>query len=218
MNRRGIVRASEKFAKKHLAKGDPGHDFWHAVRVRNNAEIINKEEKGDWFVIQLAALLHDVGDRKIMGTAEDDHSLTRKFLKKQKVTEDVFGAVMNIVENMSFSQSLSQKNLKKSIEFKVVQDADRLDSIGAIGIARCFSYGAKRGRPLYNPEKIANQISTTKKYVKMMSPSSLHHFDEKLFFLKDLMNTRTAKKIATKRHAYMKEYVIQFKKEWEGKK
>lgn len=125
--------------------------------------------------------------------------------------------VIFIIKNMSFSKSLNNKKEKASKEFYIVQDADRLDAIGAIGVARAFAYGGSKSRPLYDPTKKAQKISTTKNYEKLQS-STLHHFEEKLFLLKDLLNTKTAKKIANERNIFMKKYVQQFLDEWNGKK
>lgn len=212
-----IIRNAEKFVQKALAGEGTGHDWWHIQRVRNNAKLICKTEKANLFTIDLALLLHDVGDRKVINAEEDDYSIARNFLKKQKVPEKTIEEVMFIIENISFSKSLNSKKNSASIEFYIAQDADRLDAMGAIGIARAFAYGGKKSRPLYDPTKKAQKLTSTKNYRKLNS-SSLHHFEEKLFLLKDLMNTKTAKKIAQERHAYMKAYVRQFLLEWDGKR
>lgn len=212
-----IIKNTENFAKSQLSKEGTGHDFWHIERVRNNAFQINKIEKADLFVIELSVLLHDVGDRKVIKKEEDDYTIAENFLKSQKLPIEVVEKVMFIIKNMSFSKSLNKKRVNFSKEFYVVQDADRLDAIGAIGIARAFAYGGSKGRPLYDPTKKAQKINTTKNYRKTQS-STLHHFEEKLFLLKDLMNTKTAKKIAEKRNVFMRKYVEQFLKEWVGKR
>ena len=165
--------------------------------------------------MELAILLHDVGDRKVIKKDEDDYSIAENFLKKQKVPDNIIEKIMSIIKNMSFSKSLNTKNTLASMEFYVVQDADRLDALGAIGIARAFAYGGSKGRPLYDPTKQARKLSTTKNYRKPGN-STLHHFEEKLLLLKDLMNTKTAKKIAQKRHNYMQNYLKQFLAEWKG--
>ncbi len=217
MNKQSIITATEIFVQEKLGTEGTGHDWWHIERVRNNAHLINKSEKGNRFVIDLAVLLHDVGDRKVIGKEEDDYTIAENFLRKMKVSDEVTGHVMFIIKNMSFSKSLNNKRESASLEFFVVQDADRLDALGAIGIARAFAYGGSKSRPLYNPAKKAQKVNTSKNYKKLES-SSFHHFEEKLFLLKDLMNTKTARKIAGKRHDYIKEYTEQFLAEWHGKK
>lgn len=210
-----ILKNTINFTKKQLSEEGTGHDWWHIERVLNNARLITKTEKVDWFIVELAILLHDVGDRKVINKEEDDYSIARNFLKKQKVSPDSIERIMFIIENMSFSKSLNSKKEKAPIEFYVVQDADRLDALGAVGIARVFTYSGSKGRPIYDPTKKAQKIDTTKNYQKHNS-SALHHFEEKLFLLKDLMNTKSARKIAAKRHVYMKNYVKTFFSEWRG--
>ncbi len=216
MNKKSIISKTENFVKKCLAGEGTGHDWWHIERVLNNAKLINKTEKGDMFVISLAVLLHDVGDRKVINTKEDDYTIAKTFLEKQKVKDDIIETVMYIIKNMSFSKNLDTKRLKESKEFYVVQDADRLDAIGAIGIARTFAYGGSKSRPIYNPLVKAQKIKTTKSY-QAFNSSTLHHFDEKLLLLKDLMNTKTGKKIAIKRTDYMIRFKERFLNEWEGR-
>lgn len=217
MKRKFILKTTENFVKKALAGEGTGHDWWHVERVRNNALLINKTEKADGFIIELAVLLHDVGDRKVIKQEEDDYTIAEDFLKKQKVTDEVVEHVMFIIKNMSFSKSLNHKKNNVPKEFYVVQDADRLDAIGAIGIARAFAYGGSKDRPLYDPTKKAQKINSTKNYRKLNS-STFHHFEEKLLLLKDLMNTKTAQKVAEKRNTYMEKYMQQFLSEWNGEK
>jgi uncharacterized protein len=216
MNKNKIINTAELFVKDKLANEATGHDWWHIVRVRNIAKTICKTEKVDWFIVDLALLLHDVGDRKVIQKEEDDYSIAENFLKKQTVTNDIIQQIMFIIKNMSFSKSLATKLTHATNEFYVVQDADRLDALGAIGIARLFAYGGSKGRPLYDPTKKAQKINTTKNYRKLKS-SSFHHFYEKILLLKDLMNTKTAKKIAERRHKYIENYMKEFLLEWEGK-
>jgi uncharacterized protein len=158
-----------------------------------------------------------VGDRKVIQQEEDDYSIAENFLKRQKVSKEAIEHVMFIIKNMSFSKSLNKKKENVSKEFYIVQDADRLDAIGAIGIARAFIYGGSKGRPIYDPTKKAQKINTTKNYRKLNS-STFHHFEEKLLLLKDLMNTKSAKKIANKRNDFMESYLKQFLAEWNGNK
>jgi len=217
MNKKIILKNAENFVKKALEKECTGHDRWHIKRVSENAKLINKTEKGDSFVISLAAVLHDIGDRKVIGKDDDDYSIAENFLKKQKVSGDIIDDVMFIIKNMSFSKTLTNKIHDASIEFYIVQDADRLDAIGAIGIARAFAYGGNRGRLLYDPTKKAQKFTSTKSYHKLNS-STLHHFEEKLLLLKDLMNTKTAKRIARARTKFMEKYLEQFQEEWNGRR
>lgn len=217
MTHAAVIKSAERFVHKALAGEGTGHDWWHIERVRNNAKLMCKTEKADLFIVDLALLLHDVGDRKVINAMEDDYSIARNFLEKQKVPVQTIEQIMFIIENMSFSTSLNRKKDSAPIEFYIVQDADRLDAMGAIGIARVFAYGGKMARPLYDPTKKAQTFTTTKSYRKAKS-SSLHHFEEKLFLLKSLMNTKTAKRIAQERHVYMKDYVQQFLLEWSGKR
>lgn len=217
MKKELILKKTENFVKNALAGEGTGHDWWHIERVLNNARLINKTEKADAFVIELAVLLHDVGDRKVIKQEEDDYTIAENFLKKQKVDNKVIEQVMFVIKNMSFSKSLNSKKVDVSKELYVVQDADRLDAIGAIGIARAFAYGGSKERPLYDPTKKAQKINSTKNYRKLNS-STFHHFEEKLLLLKDLMNTKTARKIAEKRNEYMRKYLEQFLAEWNGKK
>jgi len=217
MKKNLILKKTESFTKKALNNEGTGHDWWHIDRVRNNARLINSIERADGFIVELAVLLHDVGDRKVIKQKEDDYSIAENFLKKQKVSADVIERVMFIIQNMSFSKSLNNKKENVSKEFYIVQDADRLDAIGAIGVARAFMYGGSKGRLMYDPTKKAQRINTTKNYRKLNS-STFHHFEEKLLLLKDLMNTKAAKKIADNRNKFMDKYLEQFLYEWNGKR
>jgi len=215
MQRKSLVKQTEQFVKNKLNGEGTGHDWWHIIRVRNNAQAICKTEKADKFIVDLAILLHDVGDRKVINKDEDDYLIAENFLKENKASEDTIEKVMFIIKNMSFSKTLNNK-LKASIEFYVVQDADRLDAMGAIGIARAFAFGGSKSRLIFDPTKKAQKIDTKENYRRMES-STFHHFYEKLLLLKNLMNTKTAKKIALKRHKYMQDYMKQFLLEWEGR-
>lgn len=215
MDRQPIIDRVESFAKDRLSGEPTGHDWWHAVRVRNNSRHLQSIEGGDIDVIDLASYIHDIGDRKVLGTDEDDHSIARKFLQEIGVDTPTIEHVMYIVENMSYSKSIDNPNVEKSTEFQVVQDADRLDALGAIGVARAFAYGGRAGRLLYNPEESAQDFATTAAY-KNSKGSTLAHFDEKLFRLRDTFNTATARKIAARREAYMRGFYDQFLNEWDG--
>ncbi len=217
MNKQAILKKTVLFVKKSLVGEGTGHDWWHIERVYNNARTINKKEKADQFIIDLAVLLHDVGDRKVIGKAEDDYTIAENFLKANKVPGEVIDQVLFIIKNMSFSHSLNKRRTDASKEFHIVQDADRLDALGAIGIARAFAFGGSKHRPLYDPTKKPQPINTTANYRKLES-SSFHHFYEKILLLKDLMNTPTGTSIAKQRHQYLQAYMKQFLLEWEGRK
>jgi uncharacterized protein len=209
-----LIRDTENFVKEKLAHDGSGHDWWHIHRVRENARRINKTEKGDWLIIELATLLHDVGDKKVIKANEDDYSIALNYLKNKEVKSETIENVISIIKHMSFRHSLANKSVQKSKEFDVVQDADRLDAVGAIAVARVFTYGGNRNRPLYNPNLKMKKL--TKSNYEKGYQSSLHHFWEKLFLLKDLFNTKSAKKLALKRHKYMEGFVKQFLLEWDG--
>lgn len=211
-----VITETESFVKARLLGEGTGHDWWHAVRVRNTARSLHQQEGGDPFVIDLAALLH-VGDRKVLGTEHDDDSIAENFLQDNGVNRLIADHVLHIIRNMSYSKSLqSGDTAPRSIEFQIVQDADRLDALGAIGIARAFAFGGSRSRPLYDPDYEAQDFATRDAYVTNDKGSSLHHFDEKLLKLKDLLNTDTAKKLAKNRDDYMREFKERFLAEWNG--
>lgn len=212
-----IIKATETFVKSRLLGEGTGHDWWHAVRVRNIAQTLQANEGGDVTIITLATLLHDVGDRKVLGTEQDDYSIATNFLEQQGVDQQIIDHIVHIISRMSFSKSLDNSNPdSESIEFQIVQDADRLDALGAIGIARAFAYGGSRGRPLYDPDYTAQDFSSREAYINNKDGSTLHHFDEKLLKLKDLLNTKTAKQIAENRDNYMREFQQRFMTEWNG--
>lgn len=217
MNEEQITQNAEVFVKERLGGEGTGHDWWHIARIRASAKTIHESEGGNWFIIDLALLLHDVGDRKVINQTEDDYTIAENFLRDNGVTEEIIDTVMFIIKNMSFSKSLKNKHEDAPIEFYIVQDADRLDAIGAIGIARAFAYGGSKLRPLYDPTISASEFETTEQY-RQANTSSFHHFDEKLLHIKDLLNTDGAKKIAEGRHKYMQDFMTQFLDEWSGKK
>lgn len=218
MNKRLITKEAEDFTRDKLSGESSGHDWWHIVRVRNIAQKICEIEGGDSWVVDIALLLHDVGDRKVIKQDDDDYTIAEDFLRRQRVDDNIRQQIMTIIMNMSFSKSLGSDTFTpRSIEFQIVQDADRLDALGAIGIARAFAYGGSRERPLYDPTYSAQNFLSRDDYIKAQG-SSLHHFDEKLLHLKDLLNTSAAKKIALERDDYMREFQQRFLDEWSGKK
>lgn len=215
MNHNELIEKTEQFVKTRLSSESTGHDWWHAVRVINLAKRIHENEGGNWLVIELALLLHDVGDRKVIQQDDDDYTVAEDFLHSIHVEQQLIDRIMSIIKTMSYSKSFDGVEHDDSIEFYIVQDADRLDAIGAIGIGRTFAFGGSRGRLLYDPEYISSTFTSSEAYKKSTS-STLHHFDEKLFLLKDSLHTETARKIAVERDAFMHQFVDQFMNEWNG--
>lgn len=210
-----VIENTKAFVRKHLGTEGTGHDFWHASRVRNTATAIQAVEGGDPLIVELAAWLHDVGDRKVLNQPDDDPTVAANFLRTQKISPAIIDAVMDIIEHMSYSKSLDNPSAKKTLEQKIVEDADKLDAVGAIGIARAFSFGGNRNRLIYDPEYTAQTFTSSKEY-KNAGGSTFHHFEEKLLLLKDLMNTKAGKAIAKDRDIYMREFLKQFLEEWDG--
>lgn len=218
MNPSKIIENTIEYVKNELKNAEGGHDWFHIERVFKNAILISKEESVDIFVVSLAALLHDIADAKFY---KGDETIGPKkasdFLKQQKVAVKTHGHVVNIIKHISFKNSLDKNATKfSSKELEVVQDADRLDAIGAIGIARCFNFGGFKNRAIYNPE-ILPKLNLSKEDYKNSDAPSINHFYEKLLLLKDQMNTSTGKKIAADRHRFMELYLEQFYNEWNGK-
>ncbi len=213
--KKDILLKTETFVKEHL-EGDSGHDWWHIHRVRNVALTIGSEEQADLFIVELAALLHDIADHKFNdGDETVGPKIAREWLESLNVDEASIEHVCKIIKDISF-KGAGVRTPMHTIEGKVVQDADRLDAIGAIGIARAFSYGGFKNRELYNPNHPPTMHTSFDAY-KKDDGHTINHFYEKLFLLKDRMNTRTGKTIAEERHKFMQNYVHQFLKEWDGK-
>jgi len=210
------IRKTIAFVKTELATAEGGHDWFHIERVYKNALLISKTETVDELIVSLAALLHDIADAKFHNGDESiGPKKAAEFLFKMNVDEAVIQRVTTIISEMSFKNSIGGKAQERSIEFQVVQDADRLDAIGAIGIARCFNYGGFKNRKLYDPE-IAPKLNMTKEEYKKSNGPTINHFYEKLLLLKDEMNTKTGKQIAEERHTFMESYLKQFYAEWSG--
>ncbi|WP_445954968.1 HD domain-containing protein [Yeosuana sp.] len=204
------------FVKEQLADAEGGHDWFHIERVYNNAKLISKTENVDVFVVALGALLHDIADSKFHNGDETvGPKIAREFLFKLNVDSLVIEHVIQIIENISFKGGNEAQNFH-SPELDVVQDADRLDAMGAIGIARCFNYGGFKNRQLYNPD-IKPNLKMGKEEYKSSKAPTINHFYEKLLLLKDKMNTKTGHKIALQRHAYMELFLKQFYNEWNAK-
>lgn len=211
-----IIEETIAFVKETLHGAEGGHDWFHIQRVFKNTLLIAKDEKVDVLVVSLGALLHDIADAKFNGGDETvGPRMAHEFLSSLEVDKKVLDHVVKIIENISFKSSLDKKKRFASKELQVVQDADRLDAIGAIGIARAFNYGGFKNRELYNPEIAPNLQMTKEEYKKAKAPT-INHFYEKLLLLKDKMNTESGKKLAEERHQFMLGYLEQFYKEWNG--
>lgn len=215
MSKNKVVENTIQFVKESLQDAEGGHDWFHIQRVLNNSRLIAKGEKCDMLVVELGALLHDIADSKFHNGDESvGPERAEKFLKSQQVSQDVIDHVIQIIKNISFKGGNVDQKFS-SIELDIVQDADRLDAIGAIGIARTFNYGGFKGRAMYDPE-IEPNLNMTKEEYKASTAPTINHFYEKLLLLKDRMNTQTGRRIAADRHAFMVEYLNQFYAEWNG--
>ncbi len=210
-----IISKTIDFVKEKLTGAEGGHDWFHTQRVFKNAHSIAKEEDVDLFVVSLGALLHDIADSKFHdGDETVGPKVARDFLQSLQVDRHIIDHVISIIENISFKGGNVTQQFK-SPELDVIQDADRLDAIGAVGIARCFNYGGFKNRALYDPD-IAPNLTMSKEEYKSSTAPTINHFYEKLLLLKDRMNTQTGKKLAKQRHQYMEGFLEQFYKEWDG--
>ena len=217
MNSSDLICNTILFVKHELKDSEGGHDWFHIERVYKNALSISKNEICDETIVVLGALLHDIADSKFHNGDENiGPKKAREFLESQNVSEEIIVNVVSIIKNISYKGGNFEKQFH-SIELDIVQDADRLDAIGAIGIARTFNYGGFKNRPLYNP-MIAPNLHMSKEEYKNSEAPTLNHFYEKLLLLKDKMNTETGKKIAQDRHQFMVLFLSQFYAEWDGEK
>lgn len=208
-----IIDKTIWFVKQELQQAEAGHDWWHIYRVWNNARLLAESEHADGFVVELAALLHDIADAKFHnGDEEAGPRVAGEWLRSLDVNETIVEHVQQIIRHMSFKAGFGEQ-VFTSHEMLIVQDADRLDAIGAIGIARAFSYGGYKGRPFYNPDVKPN-LNMTKEQYKNSTAPTINHFYEKLLLLKDKMNTTTGKQLARQRHKYMEGFLEQFYMEW----
>jgi len=209
------INKTKHFVKESLTNAEGGHDWFHTLRVYNNALLIAKNENVDTFIVSLGALLHDIADSKFHdGDETMGPKIAREFLFKLNIDSTAIEHVVNIIENISFKGG-NEAQTFKSTELDVIQDADRLDAIGAVGIARCFNYGGFKNRALYNPE-IKPNLNMSKAEYKASTAPTINHFYEKLLLLKDKMNTKTGVNMALERHNYMLLFLDQFYKEWNG--
>ncbi|MDE7268178.1 MAG: HD domain-containing protein [Lachnospiraceae bacterium] len=208
-----IIDEAIEYVKKVFENDYSGHDFFHTFRVYKMAATIAKQERADMMIVQLAALLHDVDDRKLSPETYANKDKAVDFLRKHNVPKETIKTICDIIDAVSFMGVDSV--VPKSIEGKCVQDADRLDAIGAIGIARAFTYGGNHNRAIYNPDIPFKEKMTKEEYQNNIS-TTINHFYEKLFQLSERMNTDTAKAIAKERDSYMRAYISEFLAEWEG--
>jgi uncharacterized protein len=215
MNKHEILSKTESFVRQQLEGEGSGHDWWHVHRVRNTALKLGTDETADLFIVELAALLHDIADHKFHDGNEDIGPATaQNWLEKLEVPSPIINHVCEIIRDISFKGAEVDTPMI-TIEGKVVQDADRLDALGAIGIARAFAYGGYKERELYNPDVKPDSHQSFEEYKKSSGPT-INHFYEKLFLLKDRMNTESGKRLAEERHKYMEDFVARFLSEWEG--
>ena len=208
-----IIDRAAAYAREKFENEYSGHDWFHTLRVFKNATRIAEKEGADVETVQLAALLHDVDDRKLSPGTYEDKANARGFLSENNVEESRICEICRIIGEISFAENC----VPSTLESKCVQDADRLDAIGAIGIARAFAYGGNHNRLMYHPDIAPNPNMSKEEYIKSNS-TTVNHFYEKLFKLTDMMNTDTANAIAKERDAYMKDFIAEFLDEWEGKK
>jgi len=209
MNDNLIIEQTMSFVQNSLRGAEGGHDWWHIHRVWTNAKKIAKEEEVDTLVVELGALLHDIADAKFYDGNEDiGPKKAKEYLLATTLESDKISHIIKIIENISFKNSLGDIRFK-SLELDVVQDADRLDAIGAIGIARAFNYGGFKNREIFNPG-IFPKLNMTKEEYKSSNAPTINHFYEKLLLLTEKMNTITGKRLAQKRHEYMHKYLNQF--------
>ena len=211
-----IIESTINYVKETLAGAEAGHDWFHIQRVYQTALTINAAECGNLLIVSLAALLHDIADSKFNnGDEEIGPQLAKEFMEGQQVPVEVILPVCQIIKNLSYKTSLGRVTFQ-SLELDIVQDADRLDAIGAIGIARAFTYGGYKNRLLYDPATPPD-LNMDKEAYKNSTAPTINHFYEKLLCLKDLMKTTSGLKMAAERHQFMLTYLDHFYKEWEGK-
>lgn len=214
---KAIIQQTSAFAQEKLKNAEAGHDWWHIQRVWSNTKLILETEDADTLVCELAALLHDIADSKFHhGDEHIGPRIAGEFLQRVGLDKSRIEHVQHIIFNMSYKASLGQVDFH-SKELEIVQDADRLDAIGAIGIARAFQYGGFKNREIYNPN-IAPQQQLNKEAYKNTTAPTINHFYEKLLLLRDKMNTNTAKQIAEHRHHFMESFLQQFYGEWNGER
>ncbi|MFZ7333409.1 HD domain-containing protein [Streptococcus pluranimalium] len=214
MTQETIIREAEVFVKSILDDDSSGHDWWHIDRVRNLALRIAREERANLFICELAALLHDIADGKLNESEALGLKRVSDWLAKQGISDDIKFSILDIIQNMSFKAGLN-KDKVLSLEGQIVQDADRLDAIGAIGISRTMAYAGSKGNLIHVPGTKIRTEMTLEEY-RQQESTAIAHFYEKLLLLKDSMNTATAKSLAEKRHSFMETFLNEFYAEWSG--
>jgi uncharacterized protein len=214
MDHEQIIQRTADYIKKEFSDDSSGHDWWHIYRVWKNALAICKDQKADEFIVQLAALLHDLDDWKFNESSDETPLRAKAWLESCGVAPVITQAVCTIIMHISY-KGATVENKMDSLEGMIVQDADRLDAIGAIGIGRAFAYGGYKNRAIYDPDSPPQMHASFDEY-KNSKSATINHFYEKLLLLKDRMNTSTAKRIAEQRHEVMVKFLEQFMKEWEG--
>jgi uncharacterized protein len=210
-----IIQQTAEYVKHEFQNDSSGHDWWHIQRVWKNAVQIAEIEGADLFTVELAALLHDLDDWKLAPSADGTPVRAATWLRQMKVDPAVSAHICEIISHLSF-KGAGVENKISTLEGMIVQDADRLDAIGAIGIGRAFAYGGHAGHPIYNPDEPPQMHASFEQY-KSSQSATINHFYEKLLLLKERMNTETAKRIAEQRHIVMEIFLAQFMKEWDGK-
>ncbi|MBU9710921.1 HD domain-containing protein [Evansella tamaricis] len=215
MNKEQIIENTIEFVKNELEGEGSGHDWWHIYRVTEVTKKIAQDENADLFLCTMAALLHDIADEKLNESEEVGMQRVKGWLESQEVDKGELEIIMEIISTISFKGGNGPTLTR--LEAKVVQDADRLDAIGAIGIARCFIYSGSKGRQMYDPNDVPRETMTKEEY-RSNKGAAINHFYEKLLKLKDLMNTETGKSMAQERHDYMIRFLEQFFEEWDGRK
>jgi len=215
MDQNEIIEKTAEYIRREFQNDSSGHDWWHIHRVWKNALAICGHEKADLFVVQLAALLHDLDDWKFNPDGDETPVRAKAWLEQAGVDPEVSRHVCGIIMHLSF-KGAEVKNKIDTMEGMIVQDADRLDAIGAVGVGRAFAYGGYKGRMMYDPESPPQLHGSFEQYRKSQS-ATINHFHEKLLLLKDRMNTVTARRIAAKRHDFMIEFLDQFMREWDGR-
>ena len=207
-----IISRAKEYVRELFAKEFSGHDYWHTMRVLKMAERLAAEEQADIFVVQLAALLHDVDDIKLSPNTHEKKENAVRFMHQVSLDDKMINRVCIIIDEISFA---GQSILPGTIEGKCVQDADRLDALGAIGIARAFAFGGNHHRVMHDPG-ISPNFNMSKEEYRKSNSTTVNHFYEKLFQLKELMNTNSGKRLAAEREVFMKDFLKEFMREWQG--
>lgn len=215
MDKNLLIEKTKVFVKDKLYGEGSGHDWWHIYRVHNTAKFIAKKENADLFIVEMTSLLHDIDDWKFSDSIETNTTVIEDFLHSLNISQEIIDKIISIIKTMSYKGGVVDST-QKTIEGMIVQDADRLDAIGAIGIARTFAYGGSKNRLIYDPNIKPMEFESLEQ-VKNAENHTINHFYEKLLKLKDLMNTVTGKELAEKRHKFMETFLDEFYNEWDLK-